>query len=166
MSLFLSTEDCDRAVDFVRPIISWCQVNGTFSRQCLAIVIGDPRLVACNMTLPEWKERGILYTRMIVQSGAEEERDFTAIAESKCYISWRYGISSRRIQAEMPYFLDLHDTSYYGSVNYDGLAVACSGVQQYYDEMLALQIAAACRAIAMVKRETQALTLDGNGFFR
>ena len=77
-------------------------------------------------------------------------------------MSWRHGMSTHEIQTLAPHMLVTGDTVYYGSVISNGIVVACSGVQPYFDEMISAWVLAACKALCIEGRE--ALEATQNGF--
>ena len=73
---------------------------------------------------------------------AELRQDFAAIARSKAAIHYRTGRPSREVHDRAPHLLLVGDTVYGGSAAYEGLIVAGSGVQDYFDETIAAILAA------------------------
>ena len=67
------------------------------------------------------------------------EHDYEGHATGKEKISQRTGLTSREVQARFPELLEIGDTIYFGSVISPGGTVvsAFSGVEAYYDEMIA-----------------------------
>ena len=74
---------------------------------------------------------------------AELLQTFGAIACSKAEIHFRTGRPSREVHDRAPHLLLVGDTVYGGSAAYEGLIVAGSGVQDYFDETIAAILAAA-----------------------
>lgn len=64
------------------------------------------------------------------------EHPYRDIARAKAKATWRTGVPTRIIRECMPHLLAQGDTRYGGSVNLDGLIVAASGVQPWYDEAM------------------------------
>ncbi len=67
---------------------------------------------------------------------------FLRIARSKAAIHHRTGRPSREVHDRAPHLLLVGDTVYGGSAAYEGLIVAGSGVQDYFDETIAAILAA------------------------
>ncbi len=64
------------------------------------------------------------------------EHPYAGIARQKASVTWRTGHPSRIVRECMPHLLAAGESRYGGSVNVDGLVVAASGVQPWYDEAL------------------------------
>lgn len=75
-------------------------------------------------------------------ANAERLEFYTTIARSKAAIHYRAGRPSREVQDRAPHLLLVGDTVYGGSAAYEGLIVAGSGVQDYFDEAISAIIAA------------------------
>lgn len=73
---------------------------------------------------------------------AELRQAFAEIARSKAAIHYRTGRPSREVHDRAPHLLLVGDTVYGGSASYEGLIVAGSGVQDYFDETIAAILAA------------------------
>jgi hypothetical protein len=71
---------------------------------------------------------------------------FDEIARSKALQLWR-GQNTDGNTDSMPHLLFPDDTPYWGGVKRHGLVVACSGVQSYFDQMIAGMIADALKAL-------------------
>lgn len=89
----------------------------------------------------------ILLERCIGPDAAKPEfaalrQDFAEIARSKAAIHYRTGRPSREVHDRAPHLLLVGDTVYGGSAAYEGLIVAGSGVQDYFDETIAAILAA------------------------
>lgn len=152
MSHLLTREVAQQAVEFVLPAVMRLIEGKTFKRGDLHIVIAKVGLIPNSMAFTLWCEEGILYEHSIGDRGAWY-LDFGHIARSKCYLSWRHGMSTQMLQARAPYLLELGDTVYYGSAVSDELVVACSGVQPYFDQMISSWVLEACRALCIQGRE-------------
>ena len=76
------------------------------------------------------------------------ERRYDLIARQKAQATWRTGLPTRVIRECMPHLLEVGNTRYGGSVNVDGIIVACSGVQPWFDEMFAGIAAMILRGLA------------------
>jgi len=108
---------------------------------CLHIVVMDP-LAAQGGEF----ERAILYEYSI--NRAQWDADYAAFARAKARVSWRTGRASHEVLSLTPHRLEPGDTLLWGSVCLDGIVVAVSGMQPWYDEALAGMVACAARAIA------------------
>ena len=70
-------------------------------------------------------------------------KSYQDFAQAKARISWRTGMSSREVVMCHPHLLAKGDTILWGSSILNGVIVAVSGVQPYFDEMFATMTAAA-----------------------
>lgn len=111
-------------------------------RQQLAIRVLDPR---CTGTLV------VLHSENIGTDG----HLFGKIAMGKAAMCMREGMDSGRIVREK--LCEDGDPECAGGVIIDGLIVACSGVEDFYDEQIARLIASAALAEAQ-RREVDAMT--------
>jgi len=121
---------------------------------CLHIVVLDP-LAPHDGGF----ERAILHEHSINRE--RWDADYAAFARAKAQLSWRTGMDSHRVQALAPHRLEPGDTLLWGSVCLDGIVVAVSGMQAWYDEALALTVAAFLRALA----KGRAVRAAGDGLF-
>ena len=77
------------------------------------------------------------------------EWDFKAIARSKAYQTRKYGMPNQLVVERMPWLLHGTDFPFWGSAYRDGLVVAASGVQPWYDQMLSEMVASAAAALCI-----------------
>jgi hypothetical protein len=75
---------------------------------------------------------------------ADQKRLVTCIeiARSKARIHFRTGRPAAEVQARRPHALLVGDTIWGGSASHEGIIVAASGVQGYYDESISGMVAA------------------------
>lgn len=162
MSLLLDESTAKKAVEMVLPAIMRAIAALTFKRRHLHIVICDPAFLPSDAT-PEWQWRnnGIVYQHSL-QDDDEWEHPYDTIALSKTYLSWRYGMPTQILQSRCPHLLTSGDTIYFGSAVCDGLVVGVSGVQPWFDQMVAAWVLEACRALCINARETGEMSNDGD----
>jgi hypothetical protein len=107
-------------------------------------------------------EDAILYEHAV----GERERwdaDYRGFALAKARIAWRTGIDSHIVQEQRPYLLEAGDTVLWGSVALDGIVVAASGADAWYDEAFAGAVALCLRAeakAAIARERSRSLFLD------
>ena len=89
-----------------------------------------------------------------------EGKSYQDFAQAKARISWRTGLSSREVVMCKPHLLVKGDTILWGSVVFNGVIVAVSGVQPHFDEMFATMTAAAM--IGEASRYANELQKGGN----
>jgi len=110
-------------------------------------------------------EDAILYEHAV----GERERwdaDYRGFALAKARIAWRTGIDSHIVQEQRPYLLEAGDTVLWGSVAMDGIVVAASGADAWYDEAFAGAVALCLRAqakAAIARERGRSLFLDTGG---
>ncbi len=95
------------------------------------------------------------------QSVGERSRwdvDYAAYAHAKARLSWRHGMDSRRLQLLQPQRLEEGESLLWGGVWLDGIVVAASGAQPFWDEAFALAVAGHLRALAFERAQTARLT--------
>jgi hypothetical protein len=109
---------------------------------CLHIVVMDPN---AGPAASEF-EHAILYEHSI--NRANWDADYVHFARAKALVSWRAGMDSHAVQTLRPHLLMPGDTLLWGSVCLDGLVVAVSGMQPWYDEALAGIVACCLRAVS------------------
>lgn len=119
---------------------------------CLHIVVMDPLAVSeCPF------EQAILHEHSI--NRAAWDADYAHFARAKARLAWRTGMDSHRVQTLEPQRLQSGDTLLWGSVCMDGIVVAASGMQPWYDEAISGIVACCLRAIA--KGRAAAAVRDG-----
>jgi len=77
-----------------------------------------------------------------VQADRQRLVSCTEIARSKARIHFRTGRPAAEIQARRPHALLVGDTVWGGSASHEGIIVAASGVQGYFDESISAMVAA------------------------
>ena len=65
------------------------------------------------------------------------DADYRGFALAKARVAWRTGLDSHIVQEQRPYLLEQGDTVLWGSVAMDGIVVAASGADAWYDEAFA-----------------------------
>ena len=168
MSLLLNKELAQAAVDAVMPAISALMHDrhSPLKRKTACILVANPSVIPTSPEMrDEWVEAGGILHRHDI--GDNWEYPFDKIATSKLHLSMLYRMSTREIQFNQPWLTENGDTSYYGSVYCDGLAVACSGVQPYFDEMISEWVLSSIRGYCFHAVDTQPDSfVDKNGFFQ
>lgn len=131
--MFAITELAEQALALALPTIEALMESHT-SRKVMALVMLGPggeilleRGVGPDAEKPEC---------------AEQVQNYLQIARSKADLHYRAGRPSRVVQDRAPHLLQVGDTVYGGSADYEGLIVAGSGVQDYFDEAISAIVAA------------------------
>lgn len=169
MSAILTKEVATKAVGMVMPAILALMDCSVLKRRDLHIVIADPTFQPtpssdCPTLREAWDKGGILHEHSMGEKPSWAH-PYHRIARSKTYLSWRYGLPSQIIQARMPHLLEDGDTKHFGSAVADGLVVGVSGVQPYFDQMIAGWILEACRALCIEAVAVGAIKCDEGGNF-
>ena len=126
-------ELAEQAISLALPTIEALMESHT-SRKYIHIVVLDPngeilldRSVGPDADKPEF---------------AEHLQGCARVARSKAAIHSRTGRPSKEVHDRAPHLLLVGDTIYGGSASYEGLIVAGSAVQDYFDEAISAVIAA------------------------
>jgi len=145
--------------------------DGTFKRPDLHIVVLDPMAVFGSSKPEEhshfdmntmiggpvsssirWSpllQDDIILAEHSIGDPGKWEWDFKAIARDKAFQTRKHETPNQLIVERAPWLL--HGTSFpfWGSAYRDGLVVAASGVQPWYDQMLSEMVASAIAALCM-----------------
>ena len=68
-------------------------------------------------------------------------------------LSWRTGLSTHEILALKPHLLRAKDSQVWGSVCLDGIVVAVSGANPWFDEAFAAAVASLFKAVVQGRRD-------------
>lgn len=157
MSSFILTRAmADEIVNSIcLPGIHACMDANVTNKDQLHIVVLDPT----KPFSPEQNfEEAFLYEKSI--ESQKWRRDYKKIARSKAEICWRTGLSSHIVQQRNPYLYQIGDAPFAGGVVHEGLVIACSGVQSWFDQMFAYWIAAALQARCIEQMQIRHLPED------
>lgn len=154
--------------------------GGAFSTRAAAahaIELALPLLEHARTT-PEIGESGFLYVVILdptrpwgscsfddavlyehaVGNREEWDADYAGFARDKARISWRTGLDSHAARYLQPHRLRSDDSGLWGSVCIDGITVAVSGANPWFDEALAATVAywfkAVTKAHALARPES------------
>ncbi|ASC66428.1 hypothetical protein B9P52_20095 [Achromobacter denitrificans] len=81
------------------------------------------------------------------------DADYGAYARGKARLSWRTGRSGHEILALQPHLLHAKDTRIGGGVSIDGIVVAVSGANPWFDEAFAAAIAHLFKAVVRGRQD-------------
>jgi len=112
---------------------------------CLHVVVMNPHASPGTTRF----EEAILYEHSI--NRPDWDADYAHFARAKALVSWRNRMDSHAVQALHPYLLQPGHTLLWGSVYLDGLVVAVSGMQPWFDEALAGVVACCLRAVTKAR---------------
>lgn len=133
------------AIEMVRPMIA-LTLQHYAKREDLAVVVTAVEAIKPHDPKKSFQRNCYLVTWFGDRD--EWESDYMAYALSKAEKSVRTGMPTAKLE---PQYLLSGDTVYWGSEVLDGIVVACSGVEAFFDEMFSMWIAAAIRALCKQK---------------
>jgi len=161
MSRLLTEDMVKQAIPIVEAAYNEMQQRDMLKRPHLFMVVLDP-------TKPYFPnavfDRIILYERAFTSSDGWED-PYDQFARQKAKASWRTGLPTRVIRECAPHLLKEGNTVHGGSVVHDGLVVACSGVQPWFDEAIAGIASAVIRGIANEKMQMEVFS-SGESFVK
>lgn len=151
----LTEELCQEAFDLIRPSLGVAMDNGPFNRSQGHLVVVNPS-IPWEPKYKSWDSvdgahffEAILFEADLGDPGEWEFR-FADVARAKAFASWKTGLTTHEIQQIAPYLYQEGWTKHGGSaVAPGGFVVAFSGVQGYFDRMIAEWMISACRAVCM-----------------
>jgi hypothetical protein len=143
-SYFIDRHAAEKAVGLSLPLIQEAmKLKEVGESGFLYVVVMDPLL---NPQASSFEE-AILY-EYAVGDRSKWDADYAAFAKAKARVAWRTGLDGHMVQELRPHMLTARDTVLWGSVVVDGIVVAVSGANPWYDEAFAGTVAMCLRAIA------------------
>ncbi len=138
-SVYLTEARAKRAVELATPAILKMMEAGITSNKWIRIVVlgMEGQIIHEANVGPDVGTAG----KWLEQS--------TEFARGKAAIHWRTGKPSIEAQARRPHALIVGDTIHGGSAAYEGIVVAASGVQGYFDEAISGMVAAILWGLCM-----------------
>ncbi len=143
MQGILTAHTVARAFEFVRPCIELTLKSGVTKRKDLVVVVNAIEIINPMTEGKSFEDNCYLIEEF--GDSRKYEWPYRKIALSKAEISVRTGLPTSRVAPQ--YLLDA-ETLYWGSAVIDGIVVACSGVESFYDEMFSYWVASAIQAEA------------------
>lgn len=118
-------------------------LNERAKRQDMHIVVMDPRFQPWEKTF----EESVLYEYSI---GDKESWavDFQSVALQKAKQSWRVGRSNMHAHLFAPASLRVGEVAFYGAFDHEGIIVAASGVEGWFDVLVCGWIAISFQQLA------------------
>lgn len=120
-------------------------ISSRLKRQHFHVVVLVPSLDTAG-SYPEYRLHPCVLHEESFGKETAWEHDYAEIARCKALQLW-HGRNDGRAGIR-PHLLFSGDTPYYGGVHRHGIVVACSGVQQYFDQMIAGMVSDMCIALA------------------
>ncbi len=152
----LTRDLCERAVDMVEPAIDHMMGSRLAKRAQGNLAILNPGIIyepkyRTWVVTPDDKHcftEVILYEHQWDKAGWEAS--YSDVSRSKAYASWKFQMSTRRLQIEAPWVYEKGWTKWPGSIWLPGnLTVSFSGVQDHFDELFSRLVADAIWALCM-----------------
>jgi hypothetical protein len=142
-SYFIDRQTAEKAVGYSLPLIEEAMKQKEVGESgFLFIVVMDPLLGPATSHFDD----AILY-EYAVGDQSKWDADYGEFARAKARISWRTGMDSHQVQELRPHLLAAGDTVLWGSVIVDGIVVAVSGANPWFDEAFAGTVAMWLRAL-------------------
>lgn len=137
---FLLTESiAQEAIGMVYPMFQAAAQKKQVKRDQLHIVVMNPCLT--------YDSGASFQDAILVEAGwGNPPEKYQAIAFQKAEVSWRTGLPSLIVQQVYPYLLTASNTKWGGSWVHQGIVVACSGVEEFMDQLFSQIIGATCAA--------------------
>jgi len=143
-SYFIDRHAAEKAVGLALPMIQEAMKQKEVGESgFLYIVVMDPLRGPAVSSF----EEAILY-EYAVGDRSKWDADYAGFARAKARVSWRNGMDGHMVQELRPQLLAAGDTVLWGSVVVDGITVAVSGANPWYDEAFAGTVAMCLRAVA------------------
>lgn len=143
-SYFINRRTAEQAIGLAMPMIEAAMQRKEVGESgFLYIVVMDPLRTPANTSF----EEAILYEHT-VGDREQWDADYGAFARAKARVAWRSGMDGHLVQELRPHMLCARDTVLWGSVVVDGIVVAVSGANPWYDEAFAGTVAMCLRALA------------------
>lgn len=142
MSWILTQQLARQAIELVLPVLALMTEQGIVKRRDMHIVVLDPTHTG------RFEDSAILCEHQ-VGDVRKWEHSYDAIALKKAKMSFEHRLPSQVIVEQVPYLLEGGDTKYFGNACQDGLIVAASGVEPWFDQMVSEMIVAVIRGLCI-----------------
>ncbi|SPR99097.1 hypothetical protein [Cupriavidus taiwanensis] len=143
-SRFSDPAAAQRAVELALPMLQASLRDKAVGESgCMHVVVMDPTLQPGDCAF----EEAILYEHSLPSREAWDA-DYSRYARAKASLSWRTGMASAQLVHCSPHRLRSDDTLLGGAAVVDGIVVAVSGANAWYDEAFAGCVAMLLRAVA------------------
>jgi hypothetical protein len=135
----------ERAFDLASPLIEATLDQPDVSAdRVLHVVVVDPD--------PPRFDDAVLAERRFGHALTSGGVDYRGFARAKAQLAWRTSLDTRQVQHNAPHLLRAGDTLLWGSACRDGLIVAASGAQPWFDEAFSGVILELVRALVHARR--------------
>jgi hypothetical protein len=135
----------ERAFDLASPLIEAALDTPDVSAdRFLHVVVVDPD--------PPRFDDAVLAERSFGHAATSGGVDYRGFARAKAQLAWRTSLDTRQVQQSAPHLLRAGDTLLWGSACRDGLIVAASGAQPWFDEAFSGVVLELVRALVQARR--------------
>jgi hypothetical protein len=143
-SYFIDRAAAEKAIGLVMPMIASAMATREAGESgFLYIVVMQPGTSPADSRF----EEAILHEHAVGDT-AKWDADYGAFARAKAKVAWKTGLDAHIVSQLKPHLLEQGDTVLSGGIVLDGIVVAVSGADPWYDELFAGTIAACLRAQA------------------
>lgn len=140
----LDVDAARRAVTLALPMLSASlEDRGVGESACMHIVVMDPGRPYGSCPFAD----AILYEHSL-PSRERWDADYAYYARGKARLAWRTGIDTSHVIAQAPHLLRHGDLALGGGVAEQGMVVAVSGANPWFDDAFARSVACLLRAVA------------------
>lgn len=157
--MFKLVSCAEEALKILAP--SFEMLFGYSERSGFHFVILDP-------SIKRWSVQGDVEGAILLDHffGEDDKRhDYRKIALSKAEQAWKAGEPNAFVQSFAPALLEEKDTPYSGSFVFNGLVVAVSGLQPWFDELVSMWIACTIQQVCQHHRQRWIARHPSNDFF-
>lgn len=149
LAAYWERDAAQEAVQLARPMLEAALSNARVGESgFLHVVVMNPLAHPGSCEFAD----AILYEESIGDP-AGWDADYGAYARGKARVSWRTGLGTHEVMALRPHLLRARDTQVWGSVCLDGIVVAVSGANPWFDEAFAAAVASLFKAAVQGRRE-------------
>lgn len=133
-----------RALTLALPMLTASLADkGVGESGCMHVVVMDPGRTPGTCAF----EDAILHEHSL-PSRERWDADYAAYARDKARLAWQTGTDTGQLATRAPHLLRAGDTVLAGGVVVDGIVVAVSGANGWFDEAFARSVACLLRAVA------------------
>lgn len=156
-SCFADLDAAHEAVALVRPMIEAVLARPALCGSgVIALVVMDPARDPARSASDHDFDAAVLHECSFGKPVSDWDANYFGFARAKAALSWRLREPGETLQGPRAHLLREGDSLLRGAIVHDGIVVAASGAEVWYDEAVATAVAAALRAVAQ-QRHAQAL---------
>ena len=116
--------------------------------------------------VPKTFEQAVLFEQAFGDKD-DWDHDYMGIALAKARLTRKYELPTQILIERRPYLLKAHDVRWFGSAFKDGIVVAASGVQPWFDQAISEMVASMCQGLCInamreeILKQTTGDSMDG-----